>query len=95
MSQKFSNWQISNEFLKHLLYRIQRRSNEEYAITVLYSVVDNLKTKNDFFQYIQIVDNRENDDFTHIKVNTDINSIPPEKMYESLNQLLDVLHPFY
>ena len=75
MSQQFSNWQITNEFLKHLIYRIQRRSNEDYAVSILYSVVDNLKSKNDFFQHIQIVDNRENDDFNHIKVNIDINSI--------------------
>jgi len=87
MSQQFSNWQITNEFLKHLIFRIQRRSNEDYAVTVLYSVVDNLKIKNDFFQHIQIVDNRENDDFDHIKIDAEINSFSSEKMYASLNQL--------
>ncbi|OYT30159.1 hypothetical protein B6U98_00020 [Thermoplasmatales archaeon ex4572_165] len=87
MSSKPSNYQITHAFLQNLLYRIQRRTDEDFAIDVIDTVVKKLKTKNDFFQYIHIIDNRSNDDFNHLQIDTEINSIPSDQCYKSINQL--------
>ena len=70
-----SNYEITNAFLQNLLYRIQRRTDEDFAIDVVSTVIDTLQIKNNFFQYIQIIDNRYTDDFNHIQIDTKIDSI--------------------
>jgi len=82
-----SNYKITNAFLQNLLYRIQRRTDENFAIEVVSTVIDTLQIKNNFFQYIQIIDNRFTDDFNHIQIDTKIDSIPSDQLYKSINQL--------
>jgi len=88
MIPSVDNYQIAQNVMNTLVKKITRRSNEDNAIKVLRTVIANLENHYDFINYIQIVDNRYNDDFNLFRVDKNINSVPSNFFYNAINDLV-------
>jgi len=83
-----TNFEIAKNVMQTLHNRIKRRSDEEHAIKILSSVVQQLQRKYDFLKYIKIVDNRYHDEFNIVHIDKEINSVQTDQFYTAINDLM-------
>jgi citrate lyase gamma subunit len=83
-----TNFEIAKNVMQTLHNRIKRRSDEEHAIKILSSVVQQLQRKYDFLKYIKIVDNRYHDEFNIVHIDKEINSVQTDQFYAAINDLM-------
>ncbi len=83
-----TNFEIAKIVMQTLHNRIKRRSDEEHAIKILSSVVQQLQRKYDFLKYIKIVDNRYHDEFNIVHIDKEINSVQSDQFYAAINDLM-------
>ena len=86
-----SNYDMADVVMQNLVKKIIRRSDEEIALKTLDFVLVKLRKSYDFLNYIQVVDNRYNDDFNLIHIDKEINNVPKDVFYQGINRLIKEL----
>jgi len=85
------NSDVVKQVFDTLIYSIKRKTNEGEAVSLINSLIQELKEDHSFLQYVKLKDTRLLEDDDIVNVDSEINSVTPTEIGKAINSAILIL----
>ncbi len=83
-----NNSDVVKRVLNTLIYTIKRKTNEGQAVSIINSLINDLKEDHEFLHFVKIKDTRLLEDDCIVEVESNIDTVLPTEVGKALNNVI-------